>query len=293
MTVRESSIGNIVKINNSTPTDITQSLGHEMRMYYTIDNQSEQLASMGAGADFTSIVDNVVQIKCGMVLHPTDITTVFDEFKIFASDGILEPLEIWGNCYDTGASMNTVKIEGAKMGTITLRASKSELPIEITAEGFATDISVVNTEISQTPTSSARETYLNAYVQMGGVTIGSVDNVSITVERSLEPLRGIEEVSAGDIRKPSQILECMRDIRFTATIEVSDLTGWKKVFGDASVPLVIQDTRSAETFAVVTANGTITLTGALVQVLDYSMDRDACKVKTIDIQGMALTGAVT
>jgi len=104
----------------------------------------------------------------------------------------------------------------------------------------------------------------------------------------LEAVRGIENVSDGDKRKPSEIIEKLKNITFDMTIEITDNTAWTQVMGGST----IQDSRSDVTIVIETANGDITITGCRVNDLDSDKGADG-EIRTAKISGNALGMSVS
>lgn len=288
---RITGISDTCQVFDSVPADITQTLGHIVGARYDLDNQVRQEGSCGGGADFVENIHNVMRNTFGFTIHPTDLGTCLAEFDPFGSvSDVCPEISAKLNIHGTGGSMKHIHLTGGKMGTMVIRLAKDE-PVEVSVDGFAKDYSIVTSEISNTPPASAREYYLDGYVTMGGVAVGSCENFTITVERNLDPRRGCEQVSAGSRRVASEIVEGMRNITWDGVVEITDENMFKHITGDSSAPLDPADAPSDITITLVLDSTTVTLTGCAVSPL--GMDRSTGgDVRTLSIRGVALGGSI-
>lgn len=289
---RITGISDVCQVFDSTPADITQTLGHIMGARYDIDDQVSQHGSCGGGADFTENIHNVCRISFGFTIHPTDLGACLAEFDPFGtvSDECPE-VSAKLNIHGESTAMKHIHITGGKMGTHVIRLSRDN-PVEVTVDGFGTDYSIVQAEITNTPPSASREYYLDGYITMGGVAVGSVDNFTITVERNIDPKRGCEQIASGSRRLPSEILEGMRNITFDGVVEITDENMFKHISGDSTLPLDPVDAPADIAITMVLDSTTISLTGCAVSPVgaDRTTGGD---IRTLSVRGVALGGSIT
>jgi len=283
-----------VQIFDDTPTDITANVGHIMGASYSLDNKTKAYPSIGAGASYVELIDDFVDIKTTLTVHPLGTNKFDGVAQLF---GTVTTAATWSWAWpDTlpefklNASLISgeyVEIDNIKFGSVSIKASKNN-PIEVTLDGLAKNFKVISGSASNTPPNTARLFYLDGYGQIDGATIGSIDNISIDLDRGLEAVRGIEETSPGERRLPSEIIEKMKDIKFSVTIEITDDLAYKKALGASSLPYEIQDTRSNISLTLyLNSQVKIDLTGCAIQTLDHGKDADA-EIRKVDIKGVAM-----
>lgn len=289
MAERITGISDVCLVFDEGDADITNTLGHIMGVRYDLGNQVTQYGSCGGGADYLENIHNVIDATVGVTIHPTDLGSCLAEFDPFgASSDICPEVNFKFNVWGEDASMKVIYLKDAKMGTMTVRLSKDN-PVEVEVSGKAKDYQIDTGSISHTPPSASREYYLDGYVTMGGSPVGSVDNFTITVERGVEAVRGCEQVSAGDRRLPTEIIEKMRDISFDGTVEITDSAMFTHLMGNASA---IQDSPSDIAVTLVLDSTTVTLTGCAMDTVGVDRTSDG-EVRTLTVRGKCLGGSIT
>jgi len=288
---RISGISDEINVLDSTDTDITADLGHIMGFSYGIDEQAKPYPSMGAGASYQEIIDDFAIVSCGLVINPLTFkalkligTVTGTTTWTFTLDDVLPEFDIKANI-DGSYHAHVVD---AKFGTCSIRVNKGN-PVELVFDGLAKELKTVSGAITNTPPATARMFYLDGYLKIDSDVIGSVDNITIDINRGLEATRGVEQTTAGNKRKPSELIEKMKDITFSMTVEITDTKAYEKHFGTATYPLTIQDSRSSLSLYLVFEGeqGTITLTGAKTQTLNHDRNADG-EIRTVELKGLAL-----
>ena len=283
--VRQTGISDQVKVLDSTPAEV--SFGWIQGASHRIDNRMETRGAIGGGADFQYHLDKVVETTGTIETFPTslEILKVFGSYSqgsITFTDTLPEHT-IQMNT-DSG---NYIEISNAKFGRFSLEITKGE-EVRLSVDFMGKSAETKSGSISYTLPTSSPLNFLDAKVKIDGSYVGSVESVSVEYNRDLEAVRGIENISSGDLRKPSEIIEKMKAISFNITIEITNGTAWNQVMGGST----IQDSRSDITIVIETGNGDITLTGSRVNDLDADKGADG-EIRTVKISGNALDISVS
>lgn len=279
-------------IQESGSNDITADLGQIQSAGWTIEDPSERKAGVGSGASFQANIDGLIIPRCSVVFVAQDLEVA----KLMGSlssgtitfDDILPK-----HTQKMQVGSNTVlSITGVKYGRMTLNVNQRDLVIA-EFEGIGTDFQFSSGTISTPDPSGTLQSWLDAVYKIDGTAVGSVESAQYTYERSLQPVRGIEDTTSGQKRLPSEIIEKIKDFRHDATIEIEDDTAWKKAHDDSSLPIDPQDSRTDKTTAVsLDGGGEMQLSqGRFVE--DSGRLNEDKDVRTVDISGNAIAGTVT
>ncbi|MEA3432407.1 MAG: hypothetical protein U9R01_07045 [candidate division WOR-3 bacterium] len=282
-----------VQIFDSTSTDITADVGHINTASYGLDHKTKQYPSIGGGASYVELIDDFVDIKTSLSIHPLSGTGFNGVAQLF---GTITTDVTWSWAWpDTlpefkiNASLISgeyAELTNVKFGSWSIKASKGN-PVEVTLDGLAKNFKIVAGTATNTPPATSRLVYLDGYGKIDGTAVGSIDNISIDGSRGLEAVRGIESTAAGSRRLPSEIIEKMKDISFSATIEITDDLAYQKALGDSALPYEIVDTRANIALDMyLNSQVKIALTNCAIQTLDHGKSADA-EIRTVDIKGIA------
>lgn len=282
---RTTGISDKVKILDSGSSEV--SFGFIQSASHRIDNRMETRAGVGGGTSYQYHFDRVVEISGSIDTFPTSLE-ILKIFGSYSSGSVTftDTLPEHTIQMNTDGS-NYIEITGAKFGSFTLEITKGE-EVKLSVDFMGKSAEVKSGTISYSMPSVDPLNFLDAKVKIGGSYVGSLETTTIKYNRDLEAVRGIENVSDGDKRKPSEIIEKLKNITFDMTIEITDNTAWTQVMGGST----IQDSRSDVTIVIETANGDITITGCRVNDLDSDKGADG-EIRTAKISGNALGMSVS
>lgn len=197
-----------------------------------------------------------------------------------ADDGVL----VLSGYDDSGAE--PVPETGFKFDAATFTVDTDGV-VEIDLSGVGLYAEVQSGSIETNNSTLNPENYLDAHVEIDGTKVGSLDSVEFSIERNADAVRGIEQREENYRLLPTEIVEGMRDVSFSMTVEVTDETAWEKVMDDTGKPLRPSDNRSESSVKVVVSDGEeIEVTGAVFETESAELADDA-DVRTVDIDGNA------
>lgn len=295
MVNRTTGISDEVAILDSTGTDITDELGWVMGLGWNIDHQTKVYPGIGGGSKYQDILDDMAITTFTFTLHPIDLKffKLFGDYAeatgwtITLSDTLPE-FTIQGNIDDS----TMMELTGAKCGHATIRMNRGS-PVEVAVEGHALKAQDKTGTITTRLPTVSRLFYLDGYVKIGSDVIGSADSITMELNRSTEPHRGIEQVAAGSIRLPSEIIEKLHDLSFTIVVEITDQVPFNHLFGEATLPLDIQDARDTVSLQLIFSDteGTLTFTSGQISAGNMEKNADG-EVRTVELRGLALDATI-
>jgi hypothetical protein len=271
-------------------TDITDDLGYIESAGYDIRNNHEDYPSINGGTKYQYTLDGVCEIDGTLSVSILD----FKALKLMGTlDGSWEvtlddtlPSFTFKTVNEVGKLMN---LNDFKFGRVTVRFNKTEKRITADFEGKGLSYEITTGAISPSVPSTIPLQSLDLSVKLGDTAVGSVASGTITYDRELEAVRGIESTSAGDKRKATALIEKLKNFEFDLEIEVTDSTPWTKALGGT----VIQDTRTDTTLDLIGSDtqGTIALTGVRA---DVSQELTAgAEIVTVRLTGTAKDATIT
>jgi len=321
VTQRKSGLSDQVKVLDDTGTDLFTEIDVNISSAsHDVSLPSELLSSVGAGVGFVSRNDGVVEVNGDLELRAIDFKPLrllgsysesdtdsdgTTEWSISSQDHpnewefhqqITESHTIVLSGYDDSGSEPAVS-EGFKFDEVTISISKDE-PVSLEFTGLGLYAEVQQTTISTNYSNTNPQNWLDAFAEIDGTAVGSVDSAEITISRGSTAIRGIEQREPNYRRLSTEIVDGMRNIDVSMTVEVTDGTPWEKVFDQSSYPIRPADSTSEHTLNLVlgdrdasgdsnnTEAGELNLTGVAFLGTSGELADDA-EVRTVDLDGDA------
>jgi len=293
---------------------------------HEVEIPSELLASVGSGVSFVTHSDGQVSVSGDMTLRAIDLKPLqilgsysesntdgdgTTEWQINSQDTLPEfqfkqqvtdsEILVLSGFDDSGAEPTPA--DGFKFDEATINIEKDS-PVTIDLSGLGLYAELQDGSITTQYSTTNPENWLDAHVEIDGTPVGSLESAEITISRGAEAVRGIEQMAANYRLLPTEIVEMMRDISLSMTIEVTDNQAWSDLFDDDSKPLRPQDERSEHTVTVVlgsrdaggdtnnTPAGELQLTGVQFENTSGEL-QDNAEVRTQDVEGNAIDWSVT
>jgi len=296
---RVSNINGKVQVLNSGASDITELLGWIDEGSIKMDNGTESFPAVNNGADLAYNLDGIFQVETTLSVRAFD-------FKALQLMGTYAESGTWSVTLDDSLPTHTFRVNETastyieattvKWDSVAIKIAKGS-PLEMEFGGLALVAGGVSGTLDPDVPSDGTEPldFPDMYAKLNDTAIGSVDSLTINYQRSAEAFRGVENTSAGDRRKNTEILEGVKRFTFDAVIEITDSNIAKEFFGDASFPLAIQDSRSDITLTAIaqdTTKGQVALTG--VRIIDYDKSvTNEDGIQTVAITGTARAATIT
>ncbi|RLA75220.1 MAG: hypothetical protein DRG78_20700 [Epsilonproteobacteria bacterium] len=252
-------------------------LGIPQTFKWTSTASTKKIACLGNGVKYYKVVDGVESISGSVeyyLTHGKELEFIFGDYSDDGSNFTLDvstPLPSYSikAQYDNS---NYVKILGVKFTKATLTFTKDDI-VKVTADWLAQSISEVSGTNTDDATDSNDEiTFLDGYIKIGTDVVAAVNSATLTIDWKSEALRGIEQVSAGDRRKITEIVEKNLDISGDLEADItSSIDLFQKYFGGTS----IQDNRSTATITFNLARGSHTFTITLSDVTFTDINKES------------------
>lgn len=302
---RKVGLSDEVQVKDANGDDIFASVDANIASAsHDVELPSNLFASVGSGAGMVARTDGVVQVEGDLTIRAIDLS-VLQLVGSYSDDGSTwtvessDVLPTWEfhqqvtkdetivlGGYSTDANDEPVMEEGFKFGSYTLNVSTDEA-VELDFSGVGTYAEVQTADISTNNSTLNPKNWLDAHVEIDGTSVGSLEDIEITVEREAEAVRGLEDRSDATRVLPDEVVEGMRDVSVSMTVEITDREPWEDVFGDTTTPLQPSTGRSEKTVDVVFSNGdTLTVQGAMFENVSGDLADDA-EVRTVGLEGNA------
>ena len=253
---------------------------------YKIDNAVESKYAVGGGADAQYNLDGIVDVSGGFECNPLtlDILALLGT-KTGTTITFGDTLPAAGTFQLNADSGEYVELQDFKWGSVSIDFASGE-PLKLTFTGVGLDFEKKTGNIDYTEPSGEPLDFPNMKVKIGGVYVGSVQTGNFKLDYQAKGYRGIENTTAGDIRKNTEVITGVKKLELSVTIEITDGVAWTQAVGGATIP----DSRSDTTVTIETGGtntGTINLTG--VRFRDISADKaNDGEVRTAIITGNVL-----
>jgi len=316
-TSRKTGLADAVQVQDSSNTDLFSSIEVNISgATHDVTLPSDRLASIGSGAGYVARADQPVEVSGdislrAITLKPFELignrTDNADVYTISpTTDDVLPEWEfvqqvtdsetIHLSGYDDSGSEPSPE-EGFKFDEATLNIEKDS-PVTMSFSGLGLYAEVQTETIVTNNSELDPENWLDAHVEVDGTEVGSVDSAEVSIARDAEAVRGIENRKENMKLLPTQVVEKMRDVSFSMTIEITDTQAWEEVFDDDSTPLYASDDRSEVQINVVLGDrsdgdetsfsqgGELQVKNAVVTNVSADLSDDA-EVRTVDIEGNA------
>lgn len=278
---------------------------------HDVELPSELLSSVGEGAGFVARQDGPIGVTGDLSIRAIDLSVLrlvgnYSEdtdagtWTVNSSDvlpewsfkqQITENDTVTLSGYDSSGT-EPAPAAGFKFDEYTLNVSRDDT-VTVDFSGLGLYAEVTEESISTNNSVLKPENWLDAHVEIDGVKVGSLDSVEVTVSRSAEAVRGIEQRDTNFRKLASQIVEGMRDISFSMTVEVTDKQAWEEALGDTGTTLQPVDSKTEKEIEVVTKTaGSLKVSGATVETVSGSLEDDA-EVREVDIDGNARNWTAT
>jgi len=321
-TKRKTGLADAVQVQDSSGTDLFSSVDVNISSAsHDVTVPSDRLASIGSGAGYVARADQPVEVSGDISLRAitskpfelignrsdsADVYTIepatddkLPEWEFVQQVTGSEAVHLVG--YDDSGTEPS-PIEGFKFDEATVSIEKDS-PVTIDFSGIGLYAEVQTETISTNNSTLDPENWLDAHVEIDGTIVGSVDSAEVTIARSAEAVRGIEDQKNNMKLYPTQVVEMMRDISYSMTIEITDTQAWKEVFDDDTTPITVSDDRDEVQINVVLGDrddgnetnysqgGEIQLKNAVTTNVSGELSDDA-EVRTVDIEGNARSWTV-
>jgi len=270
---------------------------------HEVEIPSNLLSSIGEGAGFVARDDGQMSVTADISIRAITLE-VLQLLGSYSDDGtnwtiesqdILPEYEFKQQVSDDGvlvlsgyddSGTEPAPAPGFKFDSATFTVDTDGV-VEIDFSGIGLYAEVQSGSISTNNSTLNPENYLDAHVEIDGTKVGSLDSVEFSIERNASAVRGIEQREANYRLLPTEVIEGMRDVSFSMTVEITDETAWEEVMDDGSKPLRPSDNRGESSVKVVVSDGEeIEVTGAVFETESAELADDA-EVRTVDIDGNA------
>lgn len=292
---------------------------------HEVEIPANLISSVGSGVSFVSHSDGRVNVSGDLTLRAIDLKPLqllgsysesdtdgdtTNEWTISSQDTLPEfqfkqqvtdgKVMVLSGFDDSGT--DPAPADGFKFDEATISIEKDS-PVTIDFSGLGLYAEVQDGSISTNYSNTNPENWLDAHVEVDGTAVGSLESAEITIARGAEAIRGIEQMDANYRLLPTQIIEMMRDISVSMTIEVTDDEAWSNLFDDDTAPLQPSDQRSDHSVTLVLGNrsdggdtnntqvGELQLTGVQFENTSGEL-ADNAEVRTQDLEGNAIDWSV-
>jgi len=306
-TQRKTGLTDEVQIQDGTGTDVFSDVEVNIASAsHDVEIPSDLLSSVGEGAGFVSRQDGVVNVSGDISIRAIDLsvlrligdytedtdagtwtvssTDTLPEWEFHQKVTDSEAIVLSG--YDDSGAEPT-PAPGFKFDSATFTVSKDET-VTVDFSGMGLYAELQSTSIDTNNSVLNPENWLDAHVEIDGTEVGTLEDVEVDIARDADAVRGIEQRDENYRLLPSEIIEGMRDVSFSMTIEINDKTAWEQVMDDQSgTPVRPSDDRTEKTVKVVTDGaGDLTVNGAIFENVSGELSDDA-EVRTVDVDGNA------
>jgi len=292
---------------------------------HEVEIPSNLLSSVGSGVSFTSRSDGQLSVTGDVTLRAIDLKPLqllgsysesdsdgdsTTEWQITSQNTLPETqfkqqvtdnkILVMSGFDDSGSE--PVPDDGFKFDEATISIEK-DAPVTIDLSGLGLYAEVQDGSLTTNYSNTNPENWLDAHVEIDGTPVGSLESAEITISRNGEAVRGIEQMDPNFRLLPTQVVEMMRDITVSMTIEVTDGEAWNHVFGDDTAPHKPQDNRSEHAVNLVLGNrsdggdtndteaGVLQLSGVQFENTSGEL-ADEVDVRTQDLEGNAIDWSV-
>jgi hypothetical protein len=306
-TQRKTGLTDEVQIQDGTGTDVFSDVEVNIASAsHDVEIPSDLLSSVGEGAGFVSRQDGVVNVSGDISIRAIDLSvlrligdytedTDAGTWTVSSTDTLPEwefhqkvtdnEAIVLSGYDDSGAEPEPAP--GFKFDSATFTVSKDET-VTVDFSGMGLYAELQSTSIDTNNSVLNPENWLDAHVEIDGAEVGTLEDVEVDIARDADAVRGIEQRKENYRLLPSEIIEGMRDVSFSMTIEINDKTAWEQVMDDQSgTPVRPSDERTEKTVKVVTDGaGDLTVNGAIFENVSGELSDDA-EVRTVDVDGNA------
>jgi len=306
-TQRKTGLTDEVQIQDGTGTDVFSDVEVNIASAsHDVEIPSDLLSSVGEGAGFVSRQDGVVNVSGDISIRAIDLSvlrligdytedTDAGTWTVSSTDTLPEwefhqkvtdnEAIVLSGYDDSGAEPEPAP--GFKFDSATFTVSKDET-VTVDFSGMGLYAELQSTSIDTNNSVLNPENWLDAHVEIDGAEVGTLEDVEVDIGRDADAVRGIEQRKENYRLLPSEIIEGMRDVSFSMTIEINDKTAWEQVMDDQSgTPVRPSDERTEKTVKVVTDGaGDLTVNGAIFENVSGELSDDA-EVRTVDVDGNA------
>lgn len=312
---RKTGLSDAVQVQDDEGTDLFSSVDVNIQSAsHDITLPSDLLGDVGSAAGYVSRADQPVEVTGDLSIRAITLEVMEligdksedgDEYTVSSQDQLpewefvqqitgSETLHL-GGFDDSGSDPESQ--EGFKFDEATLTIEQDS-PVTIDFSGLGTFAEIKDETISTNNSTLDPSNWLDAFVEIDGEVVGSVQSVEATISRNASAERGIEQRDANFKMLPSEVIEGMRDVSFNMTVEITDLTAWEQVYDDDSLPLTPSDDREEVQINIVlgsrddgdnsdySVGGELQLKNAVVTNANGDLSDDA-DVRTVDIEGNA------
>jgi len=305
-TKRKTGLTDEIRVEDGSGNDVfndvevnISSASHEVEL------PSELISSIGEGAGFIARQDGPISVTGDLSIRAIDLSVLrlMGDYTEDSGAGtwtvtskdvlpewsfkqqVTETAAITLSGYDSSGT-EPAPAKGFKFDEYTLNVSKDET-VTVDFSGIGLYAELVEETITTNNSVLKPENWLDAHVEVDGTQIGSLDSVEVSVTRGAEAVRGIEQRDTNFRKLPSQVVEGMREVSFSMTVEVTDKQAWEEVFGETGTTIQPVDEKSEKQIDVVTETaGTLTVNSAVVENVSGDLEDDS-EVRTVDIDGNA------
>ena len=253
---------------------------------YKIDNATESKAGIGGGADYQYNLDGIAEVSGGFECNPLtlDILSLMGT-KTGTTITFGDTLPSAGTFQLNAEASKYVELSDFKFTSVSIDFATGE-PLKLSFTGFGLDYDKKSGTLNYTKPSGEPVDFPNMKVKIGGTYVGSVQTGNFKLDYQGKPTRGIENTSAGNIRKNTEILTGLKKLDLALTIEITDGVAWTQAVGGDAIP----DSRSDTTVTIETGvsnAGTINITGVRWKDIAVDKNNDG-EVRTAVITGNPL-----
>lgn len=304
-TQRKTGLSDNVEIRDDTGTDVFSNVEANISSAsHDFEIPSNLLSSIGEGAGYVARQDGVVSVSGDISIRAIDLSvlrlmgdhtedTDAGTWQVTSTDTLPEwefHQQVTGgdNIVLSGfddSGEEPAKAPGFKFDSATISISKDET-VTVDLSGIGLYAQVESSSITTNNSTLDPENWLDAHVEIDGTQVGTLDSAEIDIDRGASAVRGIEQRDENYRLLPSEIIESMRDVSVSMTIEITDYTAWEEVMDDDSgTPVRPRDTRTEKEVALVTDGaGTFYVENVVFETVSAELEDDA-EVRTADLDG--------
>lgn len=305
--IRKTGLSDEVQVNDGSDTDVFSNVDVNIASAsHNVELPDNLFSSVGEGAGYVARTDGVISIEGDLSIRAID-SSVLRLIGNYSEDtdagtwsiSSQDVLPAWdfkqqiteneyislGGYTESGGSPSYET--GFKFDEVTINVATDE-PITMDFSGLGLFAQVESGTIDTNNSSLNPENWLDAHVQIDGTSVASLEDAEISITRDAEAVRGIQDKVDSTRVLPDEIVEGMRDVSVSMTVEVTDREPWEDVFGDTSTPLQPSGDKTPVPVTLVLSNGDeISLSDVVFTSIDGELADDA-EVRTVSLEGTAL-----
>jgi len=304
MADRKTGIADAVNIiRESDSEDLTDELGIISSVEWGINLPEDPRSSVGKSPTLQASIEQLGSVDLRLEIEASD----FRAFKLQGTytdngDGTYDltlddRLPYFTAKLAVTESDDNLELTGLKFLTATLTIEDGQ-PVNIVFEAVGKDGQLLDESVSQ-PNPADPSQFLDAFIQLGGSDVASVNSATITYDRSqgrdTGAVKGLTNSNADNRRNPDEIIEGNKIFDFDSTVQITDTQAFEETFNSTSQPYGLSDATGRTSMTIVINDGddNFELSDAKITENSGELRNEAGEIRTVDLTGNSFDATVS